>query len=156
MPRSIPFFLSPPRRRRPDPVQRPPLELILVLLRQLLRARQIDRLTHHLDLVLQLRECVFHTTPDQVDRQVRDVDPDPVPVELLRRMHRRPAPAERIEDDIAGLTRRFHNAFEKVERLLRRIAQTFFGLRIDRRNIVPHIHKRNAGHLVQVALVTWN
>jgi hypothetical protein len=85
----MPFFLS------------PPLELVLVLVGQLLRAGKIDRLADHRDLVLQLGERVLHAAADQVDRKVRDVDADPVASKLLRRVYRRAAATEWIEDDIS-------------------------------------------------------
>lgn len=95
IPRSIPFFVA-ASRHRPDPIKRPPLELILVAIRQVLRTRQIHRLADHANLVLQFRERVFHPAADEIYREIRDVNADPFALVLLGRMHRRPATAERI------------------------------------------------------------
>jgi hypothetical protein len=101
MPAIHTFLLVAAGGRRADPVQRPPLELILVAVRQLLSAGKIDWLADHRDLVLQLGERVFHAAADQVDSEVRDVDADPVAAKFLRRVYRSPSSAERVENDVA-------------------------------------------------------
>jgi hypothetical protein len=40
---------------------------------------------------------------DQADGEVCDVDPDPLPSQLLRRVDRRPAAAERVKHNIARI-----------------------------------------------------
>ncbi len=59
---------------------------------------------------------------------MRDVDPDPLALQLLRRMHRRPATAERIEDHVAFVAAGRDDAFKQRDRLLRRIAETLLVL----------------------------
>jgi hypothetical protein len=45
--------------------------------------------------------AVFQPLFDQRDREMRDVDPDPFALQLLRRIHCRAATAERIEHYVA-------------------------------------------------------
>ncbi len=55
-----------------------------------------------------------------------NVDADPLPVQLLRRMNGRAAPAERIEDDIAGVGGSGDDAFEECDGFLGGVAEAFF------------------------------
>ena len=84
----------------------------------------------------------------------RDVDPDPLPVQVLRRHQRRPAAAKRIQNNVV---RRCDEALmmrsSSCKRLLCRIAETLLGLRIDRRIS----SKRSAPDglpVVEISLVT--
>jgi hypothetical protein len=54
---------------------------------------------------------------------VGDVDPDPLPSELLRRIDRGSAAAERVEHHVAGIGRSGDDAFEQRARLLGRVAE---------------------------------
>ena len=60
-----------------------------------------------------------------------DVDPDPLPPELLRRVDRRAAAAEGIQDDVAGVGGGRDDAFEEGEGLLGGVAEAFLGLRVE-------------------------
>ena len=52
-------------------------------------------------LELDAGEGVLQPFLDQADREMRDVDPDPVAPELLRRVNGGAAAAERVEHDVA-------------------------------------------------------
>jgi endonuclease/exonuclease/phosphatase family metal-dependent hydrolase len=73
-------------------------------------------------------ESFFQTRFDQSDREARDVDSDPLPLMLLRRMHRRPATAERIEDHglVAFVRAHLDDSLKERQRLLCRITEAFF------------------------------
>jgi len=77
------------------------LELELIVLGELLRAGEIDRLTflHKLDL---LAERIAQPALDQINGKVGNVDAEPLPAQLLRRMNGRAATAERVKNYIAG------------------------------------------------------
>ena len=47
------------------------------------------------------RKCILQAFLDQRNSEVGDIDADPLAIELLRRMHRGAAAAERIEHHIA-------------------------------------------------------
>jgi hypothetical protein len=69
-------------------------------------------------LELRLREGVAQPLLDQADGEVGDVDPDPPPPELLRRMHRVAAAAEGVEHEVAGIAGGGDDALEQGDGLL--------------------------------------
>src|SRR5450432_2004242 len=69
---------------------RPPLELILIAQREI--ARSIQVFWRAVDFELRAAfVTILQPLFDQRDREMRDVDPDPFALQLLRRIHRRPA-----------------------------------------------------------------
>ena len=89
-------------RTRAHQAERPPLELVRVLLGQLRCASRVGRLADDLVGVLDLgAEGIAQALLDQGDGQVGDVDADPAAAELLRGGDRRAAAAEGIEHDVA-------------------------------------------------------
>ncbi len=72
----------------------PPLELVLVALGEVPGTLQILR--RSVDGELKTGEGVLHPLLDEAYRKMRDVNADPVPPQLLRRVDRRPASAERV------------------------------------------------------------
>ena len=86
---------------RVDHRQRPFLELVFVLLREFARALDIAR--HADDIEGHFRKRLAQATTNEADREMGDVDADPLAVELRRGVQRRAAPAEGIEHDIAGI-----------------------------------------------------
>jgi hypothetical protein len=80
---------------------------------------------------------------DQADGQVCDVDPDPVPLELLGRCDGRSAAAKRIEDEIAFVRAGQDDPFEQSFRLLRGIAETFWTTPTDQPDISPSLASRS-------------
>ena len=77
----------------------PFLELVLVALGEI--ARRIRVFRHAVNLVGEAGKRLFEAPLDQSDREMGDVDADPLALELLRRVNGRAAAAKRIEDDIA-------------------------------------------------------
>src|ERR1035437_2407511 len=98
------------------------LELELVHFRQALCALEICGLTLFLKLQL-FAERIFQTSLNEIDGEIRDINADPVPTQLLRPVNRRAATAERVEHKPAGIGAGFNNAFKKSLRLLRGIAE---------------------------------
>src|SRR5436309_1525061 len=112
------------------------LELEFVELRQSLRAFEIRRLTFFFKLDL-FAKRIFQSALDQIDREIRDVDADPLSIQLLGRVNSRAASAKRIEHHIAGIARCADDALKQRLRFLCWIAETFLRLRINRENICP-------------------
>ena len=84
-----------------DQRYRPPLELILVALGKI--AGAVDVLRRAVDGEGYAGEGVFQAALDQRNREVRYVDTDPRPTELLGGVNSGPTAAEGIEDHIAGI-----------------------------------------------------
>ena len=84
-----------------------------------------------------LREGVAQALLDQADGEVGDVDADPLPPELLRRVDGGAAAAERVEHHVAGVGGGGDDALEQGEGLLGGVAEAFLGLGIDRRQCPP-------------------
>src|SRR5439155_18441678 len=101
------------------------LELELVELRKPLRAFEIRRLTFLFELDF-FAERIFQTALNQIDREIGDVDADPLSTEFLRCVNRRSASAEWIEYHIAGIRGGTDNSFEQRNGLLGWIAQHLF------------------------------
>ena len=159
MPLSAPFLPGlaagvAAQRARLDQRQRPPLELVAVVVGQLPRcvARSCGSpITSKLDVGEHLLQAILL----QGDRQVRDVDADPAAAELLRRGDGRAAATERIEHHVAGVAAGLDDAFQQGDGLLRGVAEAFGGLGIDRRNVSPNVLQRHPLHFVKVAFVPW-
>src|SRR5213080_1724526 len=94
------------------------LELEFVELSESRRAFEIGRLPFLFKLDF-FTEGIFQSALDQLDREIGDVDSNPLSIQLLCCVNRRPASAKRIEHNIAGIARRADDAFEKCERFLR-------------------------------------
>jgi len=94
------------------------LELELIELSEPLRAFEIGWLPFFFELDF-FAKCILQPAFDQIDREIRNVDSDPLPPELLRSVNRRPASAERIENYIAGIARCVNYPFEESNRFLR-------------------------------------
>ena len=90
------------------------LELELVVFSKLLRSTEIGWLTFLFKLYF-FTERVFQPALDQVYREIGDVDPDPLPAELLRRVNRRAATAKWIEHHVAWIA---EDPGEKIKTLL--------------------------------------
>lgn len=113
----------------------------------------VEILRHAEDLELETRKGVDQPSFNQADGKVRNVDADPLAIELLHRMNCGPAAAEGIKDNIAFVGRRGDSPLKKRQRLLSWIAKTFLSLRIDRRDVCPDVaHDATARHFVQVSL----
>src|SRR5438105_2992528 len=112
------------------------LKLEFVVLGELTRAAEIGGLSLFFELDF-FAEGVAEPTLDQIDREISDIDADPFPAKFLRRVNGGTASAERIEHDIARITARVDDALKKSEWLLSWITQSFLGLGINWRNIVP-------------------
>jgi hypothetical protein len=70
-----------------------------------------------------------HTSPQALGHDAagggRNINADPLPLELLRRYQRRAATAEGVQHDVVLVAARLDDAFEERQRLLRRIAKGF-------------------------------
>ena len=75
------------------------------------RAAEISGLSLFFELDF-FAEGVFQSPLDQVDREIGDVDPDPLSSELLCRVNGCAASAKRIEDNIAKIRRCADDTFE--------------------------------------------
>jgi len=92
----------------------PPLELEVVLSEERPRALQVCRDSFRRVGFLDLRAvCVKQPLPNQVNRKIGNVDPNPASAELLSRRDRRSATAEGIEDDFTFVARCLNDAFQQ-------------------------------------------
>src|SRR5437867_1055235 len=125
------------------------LELELVEFSQALRAREISGLPFLFELDL-FTESIAQSTLDQVDREIRDVDPDPLPVEFLRGVNGRTATAERIEHGIARIARGADDPLEKCLWFLRLVTEPLGRLCANWIDIRNNVDDRNACVFVKV------
>jgi hypothetical protein len=91
-------------RVRPDEARRPVLELVTpvrFLVSQRPRTFNVRRFADDLRLDA---EAIMQAVPHQIYSKVGNVYPNPFAVQLLRRDDRRPAPAERVEDNVTFVT----------------------------------------------------
>ena len=72
-----------------------------------------------------IRECLADTLSDQGNGEVRDVDAYPFAPELLGRVDRRTATAERIDHHVARVAAGPNDAFKQGYGLLRGVAEIF-------------------------------
>src|SRR5271166_3897090 len=108
-----------------------------ILLRQLVRIGDGHRLTDYVIAFANLgTKDVAQSLLDEIDRERRDVNSNPTPLESLRGDDRSATSAERVENEVALVAARFDDAFEQRLGLLGGIAEAFLGLRVDRWNIV--------------------
>jgi hypothetical protein len=96
------FALAFFQRTRTNQRQRPMLKLEFVELSESLCAFEISWLPFFFEFDL-LAEGIFQATLNQIDREIGDVDADPLSPKLLRCVNRRAAAAKRIEHNIAGI-----------------------------------------------------
>jgi len=82
------------------------------------------------------------------DRQVGDINADPLPAKFLRRSDARAAAAERIQHHVTRVGRGIDDALEQGKRFLGGITKTLCSHRIYRWNICPDILKRSSWHLI--------
>ena len=87
------------------------LELEFVELRKPLGAFEICRSPFLVKFDI-FAKRVFQSTLDQIDCEIGDVDPDPLPPKFLSRVDGCPTTAEGIEHDVAFVTAGFDKAFE--------------------------------------------
>src|SRR5680860_1511853 len=121
-----------------DETQRPPLELIRIMVGEPLGIRNGDGLANRLWHVV-LAELVDDPALDQRDCEMGDVDTDPAATELLGSGNRGSAPAEGIQDKIPLVAARSNDPFEQSLRLLRRVAESLCALRRNGMYIGPDI-----------------
>ena len=96
-----------------DQSKRPCLKLKAIFFGQYPGGSQIGGFADH---VVGLRDVVavrvFEPMSNEADSEVRNVDPDPSPFELLRRGDARSASAEWVADHVAFVAARVDNAIE--------------------------------------------
>ena len=93
------------------------LELEFVVLGQLRCTGEIGWLTFLFKLDF-FAERIAQTTLDQIDREVSDVDPDPLPAELWRGVNGCATSAKWIENDMARIARRTDDALKERDGFL--------------------------------------
>ena len=113
----------------------PPLELVLVAPGEVAGAVQVLGGAVHVEG--DAGEGVLEAALDEADGEVGDVYADPAAAELLGGVGCRPAAAEGIEDEVAGVAAGQEDAFKEGERLLGGVAQAFLGLGTNGRDVVP-------------------
>ena len=119
-----------------DQSERPPLELIFVLLGENRGFVRRGRFANGDDFDF-VAVGVAETILDERGGQLRDVYANPFAAKLLGVINCRSAAAEWVENNIAGIAANFDDAFEERDRLLCWIAETFGSLGIYRRNVSP-------------------
>ena len=87
---------------------------------------------------------------------MRDVDAYPFAPELLGRVDRRTATAERIDHHVARVAAGPNDAFKQGYGLLRGVAEIFRLGSVQVFNIVPEISNGLPLHFIQIPLVTGN
>src|SRR5205807_4788033 len=112
---------------RMDERERPMLELEFVVLGELTRAAKIGGLSLFFELDF-FAECVAQPALDQIDREISDIDADPLPPEFLRRVNGGATSAKRIKHHIARIAACADDAFQKCLRFLGRITETLLCL----------------------------
>src|SRR6266481_5415353 len=125
------------------------LELELVVFGQLLCAGEVGWLTFLFKLNF-FAERIAQPTLDQIDREISDINPDPLTAKFLRGVNSRAASAKQIEHDIAGIRGGGDNPLHECERLLCGVPETLLSLRTDRADIIPEVLKLNSWMLVSV------
>ena len=125
-------------RSRPYQSERPPLELIRILLRQGTGILEARRFPNDLELTL-LTEGITESVTYQRYGQVRHINPDPAPGELLGRRNGRAPTAEQIENHVTFIAACFNDALKQTDGFLRRIAKTFGSLGAERLDIGPDV-----------------
>ena len=98
------------------------MELVLVALRKITRTFQV--LGRAVDFVFNPRKGIVQPLLDQGDRKVRDINPDPAPIEFLCGVYGSAAPAKRIENNRFRLAGPRNYPFEQGKWFLGRIAET--------------------------------
>ena len=78
-----------------------------------------------LELGLSL-ESIVEPRFDQPDGQMSDVDADPLPIHLLRRVNGGAAAAKLVEDNVAFVGGGGEDAFHECDRFLGGVAKAFF------------------------------
>jgi hypothetical protein len=102
------------------------LKLILVLIGKRLRARKV--FWRAMNFKGDTGESVVKSFLDERDCKVRNVDAYPLAIKFLRGVNSRSASAKWIKHHVAGVGGRGDYAFEKGERLLGGVAETFYRL----------------------------
>ncbi len=103
--------------------QRPPLELLFILFRQV-RAHLRYRFTNHFVFEF-IAKGIFHAPFDQTNGKVSDIDPDPAPSQFLSSGNSRPAATERVQHHIAGLAGGVNDALKQCKGLLSGVTHAF-------------------------------
>jgi len=101
------------------------LKLELVIFGQLSCTTYIGRLTFFDKLDL-FTESVAQPALNEVNREIGNVDADPLPSELLRGMNGRAASAEWIEHNVTWIAGGADDSLKQCDWLLRVVTQPFF------------------------------
>jgi hypothetical protein len=104
-----------------DHRERPEFKLVLVPRGEIERGLQVLRTAHHVKGEAQ--EGIFHPLFNEADGGVGDINPDPLPPQLLRGVHGSAAAAEGTEHHIALVGGGGDDAFEQREGLLGGVRQ---------------------------------
>jgi hypothetical protein len=120
MPPSAPFFFA-VLGHSVHERNGPPLELILVAGGQI--AGSVQVLRGAVNLELDAREGIAQALLDQRDGEMRDVDADPLALELLGGVNGGAAAAERVEHHVAFVRGDREDALEEREGLFCRIPE---------------------------------
>lgn len=123
---------------RADQAERPPLELVGVRLGELGGVFDRGGLADDVEVRVRL-EGFDQAALHDGDRDVGDVDADPLPAELLRGDHGGAAAAEGVEHHVAGVGGRLDDALEEGGWFLGGITETLGGLGTYWLNIIPNI-----------------
>src|SRR5439155_14021505 len=103
-------------------------ELEFIKLIESLRACEIGWLTFFFELDV-FAERVFQSALDQIDREIGDINTDPLSAKFLRSVNGCAASAKRIEHHIAGLARSLEHSLDNPDWLLCLISELLlFGI----------------------------
>ena len=97
-------------------------------------------------------QFVAHPALDKLSSLLRDVDTDPVTLQVLSCDAGRRAAAKGVKHDVSGVRTGGDDPAEQGKRLLRRVADALFGARVDWRDIGPKVGDSLTWHFVKEAL----
>ena len=106
----------------------------------------LDRYVHH-------AEGVLESSTHDGNCEVRYVDPNPAPIQLLGRDQGGATAAERIEHSVAWIGGSPDDPLEQSSRLLSGVTQELFRPIIDDRDVCPNVLDSYTGHLIEIPLV---
>lgn len=141
------------RAARANEAERPPLELIRIIFRQLLRAGNIHRLANDfVGLFYGFAESVAEAALDEADGEVGDVDADPFAIEALCNCNGCAAAAEWVENGVAFVAAGFDDAFQKRLGFLCWISETLRSGGVNWPDVCPKV---TDGHSRKVSKVCF-
>ena len=154
---TIRAFLLAPIGHRIDQRDRPPLELILILVCQRSGSRQIFRRAMH--VILDAGEGIVEPLFNERNREVGNVDAYPLPAKLLRCVNRGATAAEGVEDNIAFIATGLVRIRSKRSQVFVWDILALFRHHIDRADIRPDILQGQSRHFIKISLelrdVSW-